>query len=390
MIIAHLADVHLGYRAYSRVTPDGRNQREADVADAFARTIDAISRLRPDLVLVAGDLFHSVRPSNAAIAAAFRGFTRLAERLDGSPVVIVAGDRETPRSADTTSILELFREIGGVVVVTERVESLRFDALGAEVVAVPHAALAGGRELRLPTPAAAAARVLVAHGRAAGGNAEALLGVASADGGATLPLALVEPAAWTYVALGHHPIAVEMAPNAWYAGSIERTSADPWSEVETGKGFVVFDTGTGKASFHPIATREVLDLPRVSARGLDTHAVDAAIRSVLRGTEGGLDGRIVRLVVTDLSRAGLRRLDGRALREARTAALHFLLDVRAPARTSAGSALLGARGVSLETQVESYLTDIWEPTMERIDRAGLVELARRYLEQASERGHGGV
>lgn len=390
MIIAHLADAHLGFRAYSRVTPDGRNQREADVADAFARTLDAVGALRPDLVLVAGDLFHSVRPSNAAISAAFRGFTRLAARLEGAPVVVVAGDRETPRSADTASILDLFREIQGVAVVTERVEALPFPALDAEVVAVPHAALAEMRELRLPASGGAGVRVLLAHGRLGGGRAEALPGGALADGGATLPPALIESGEWSYVALGHHPTAVEIAPNAWYAGSIERTSPDPWAEATSQKGFVLFDTGTGEASFQSIETRAVLDLPRVSARGLDAAAVDAAIQTVLREVEGGLDGRIVRLVVADLSRAGLRRLDGRVLREARAAALHFLLDARPPAASSTQSGLLAARGVSLESLVEGYLMEVWQPTMEGTDRATLVALARRYLEQASEGGHGGV
>ena len=35
MRIAHLADLHLGYRQYHRQNPNGINQREADVANAF-------------------------------------------------------------------------------------------------------------------------------------------------------------------------------------------------------------------------------------------------------------------------------------------------------------------------------------------------------------------
>ncbi len=83
MRIAHLADLHLGFRAYHRVTPRGINVREADVADAFRRAVARVCDLRPDLVLVAGDIFHTVRPSNTAIAEAFRHFSILTERLPG-------------------------------------------------------------------------------------------------------------------------------------------------------------------------------------------------------------------------------------------------------------------------------------------------------------------
>ena len=77
MRIAHLADVHLGFRQFQRLDATGVNQREADVAGAFRRAIDAVIEQRPDAVLIAGDLFHSVRPTNRAIIEAFAGLRRL-------------------------------------------------------------------------------------------------------------------------------------------------------------------------------------------------------------------------------------------------------------------------------------------------------------------------
>ena len=119
MKIAHLADLHLGYRAYHRVNARGGNMREADVADAFRQAVNRIMELRPDLVLVAGDVFHTVRPSNTAIADAFRQFSLLADRLPDVPIVMIAGNHDSPRSADTGNILNLFREIDGVRVVCD-------------------------------------------------------------------------------------------------------------------------------------------------------------------------------------------------------------------------------------------------------------------------------
>lgn len=386
MIIAHLADVHLGYRAYARLTRDGRNQREVDVAEAFGRAVQAIAGLRPDLVVVAGDLFHSVRPSNAAIAAAFRGISTLAAELAPSPIVVVAGDRETPRAADTSSILELLREIPRVHAVTGGVEQLSFTELDLEVVAIPHAALLGDGHPVLPEPTEAATRVLVAHGHVVGG-----VGGGSAspsDGGASIDASVIEGGRWDYVALGHLPAATEVAPNVWYAGALEHTSPDPWTTAGAERGLVAFDTAAGAATFHPLPTRTVLDLPRVSARGLDAAGVSRAIESVLREVPGGLRGKIVRLVVTDLPRSELRRLDGEVLRAARAEALHFLLEARPPPRPTPAT-VLSARGATLESQVEEYLGRVWEPTMDGIDRATLVRLARGYLAEATDGGGAG-
>ena len=112
MKLAHIADPHLGIRQYHRQTPAGINQREADVASAFRAAIDGVIAARPDAVVVAGDLFHSVRPTNAAIVFAFRQFQRLREALPDAPIVLIAGNHDTPRSVETGSILRLFEELG--------------------------------------------------------------------------------------------------------------------------------------------------------------------------------------------------------------------------------------------------------------------------------------
>ena len=99
MRIVHLSDIHLGYRQYQRLTAGGINQREADVAGTFRRAIDAVIELRPDLIVVGGDVFHSVRPSNPSILHAFAQFSRLRSALPETVIVMVAGTIAT----ETTS-----------------------------------------------------------------------------------------------------------------------------------------------------------------------------------------------------------------------------------------------------------------------------------------------
>lgn len=408
MLIAHLADLHLGFRAYHRVTPRGVNAREADVTGALQQAVEKLVRLRPDLVLVAGDVFHTVRPSNTAIADAFRLFASLAARLPDAPIVVIAGNHDSPRSSDTGNILSLFREIPGMVVVTDDAETVHLEALETSVLCLPHNALArrwneqaavtpagepepdsspAERILLEPDPVAKL-NLLMLHGTVSGRAAEGKVRYVSEYGGVAVADTAIGPERWDYVALGHYHIATELAPNMWYAGGTERTSTNIWME-EGPKGFLTYDTAARAATFHPLETRPVIDLARLSARGLSAAEVDEAILRSVEGIPGGLEGRIVRLVVTDIPRHLVRELNHRRIREYKAQALHFHLDARPPeVRRIVGS---GApmRRQTLREQVEGYLTRHWTPSSETIDRERLVRLATSYLDRVEDPGSDG-
>ena len=133
MKIAHLADVHLGFRQFHRLTTNGINQREVDVAQAFRAAVDGMIEAAPDLVVVAGDLFHSVRPTNTAILDSFNQFSRLRAALPTTPIVVVAGNHDTPRSIETGSILRLFEALGDVHTVSDAPRELAFPSLDCVV-----------------------------------------------------------------------------------------------------------------------------------------------------------------------------------------------------------------------------------------------------------------
>ena len=77
MRLVHLSDLHLGFRQYQRLTPGGINQREADVARSFQTAIDRTIELRAELVLVGGDVFHNVRPTNPPLGKYFDDVLRM-------------------------------------------------------------------------------------------------------------------------------------------------------------------------------------------------------------------------------------------------------------------------------------------------------------------------
>ncbi len=385
MKIAHLADLHLGYRAYHRMNARGGNMREADVADAFRQAVNRIVELRPDLVLVAGDVFHTVRPSNTAIADAFRQFSLLADRLPDVPVVMIAGNHDSPRSADTGNILNLFREIDGVRVVCDECRTIRLPEIDTSILCLPHVALSTGEAVEMEPDPGSRHNVLMLHGSIEGETADAKLRYISEYGGAVIPEGRIDPTRWDYVALGHYHLCVDLAPNMWYAGGLERTSANIWFERED-KGFLVYSTRTGRAEFEPVQTRPMIDLPRIEAGGLGAEELDEAIRAAVERIPDGLRGKIVRLVIHDVPRAVVRGLNHKRIREWKAEAVHFHLDARPPEVRRRRDANAPVRRQTLQEQVASYLRKDWKLRDPRVEREPLVEMGVSYVDRTVEEG----
>src|SRR5918999_5137062 len=104
--IAHISDTHLGYTRYAKLCPrTGRNQREIDVQEAYARAVDAILERDVDLVIHSGDVFDSVRPATHVIIGFLKQTARITARAS-IPYLVAAGNHETPRLRTTTAALE--------------------------------------------------------------------------------------------------------------------------------------------------------------------------------------------------------------------------------------------------------------------------------------------
>jgi exonuclease SbcD len=383
--LVHLADLHLGYRQYQRLTPRGINQREADVAQSFTRAIDKVIELAPEVVLIAGDVFHQVRPTNTAILHAYLQFARLRAALPQTEVVMIAGNHDTPRAAETGCILRLFAPLG-INVVEAEPRALEFPELDLSVLAVA--------DNQYPRPKLVPAgtrrwNVLLLHG-----EVEGMLGpFAATHEMATeeIPQEDLHASRWDYIALGHYHVYRRMAPNQFYSGSLDYTSTNSWGErIEEemagvpGKGIIEHDLATGTHTFHALQpSREFVDLPMVSARGLTTEEVNARIAAMVDACPGGIDDKVVRLVIRDLPRHITRQLDHKQLREFRRRALHFHLDTRRPEIIrSVGHGAPGRRP-SLADFVRDKLRERMVPA--DVDRDALVTLGLRYLKDAEER-----
>ena len=383
MKIAHIADPHLGIRQYHRQTPAGINQREADVAQAFRLAIEGAIEARPEVVVVAGDLFHSVRPTNGAIVFAFRQFQRLRDALPDTRVVLIAGNHDTPRSTEMGSILRLFEEVG-VDVAADESRRLVYPELDLSVLAVPHHALVGPEPLELRPEGSQRFQVLVLHAEVDGVFPFDRSGVEY--GGALLGMREVTAPDWSYVALGHYHVQYCVAPRVWYAGSLDYVSPNLWGELadesnkgQSGKGWLLADLETGKVERRPVPlAREILDLEPVEADLLSAAAVNALIAGRVAAVRGGVQDKIVRLLVRDIPRHVARELDHAAIRGLKSTALHFHLDLRRPeVRRTVGVGSPGRRQ-TLPELVRQFLQN--RPLPAELDREAFVRLGDNLID----------
>lgn len=386
MKLAHLADPHLGIRQYHRQTSAGVNQRESDVAQAFRAAIDDVIACAPDAIVIAGDLFHSVRPTNAAIVFAFRQLQRLREALPEAPVVLIAGNHDTPRSSETGSILRLFEEIG-IHVADAEARRLRFPELDLSILAVPHQALVVEEQPALHPEGSERYQVLVLHGELEGAFSPYSAGWEY--GGAIVPASVIRFKEWSYVAWGHFHIRKQVADRAWYAGAPEYTSANIWGEPREerelgvqGKGWLLVDLDTGIPEARPIPTaRRVLDLGPIHGEGLDRDELNAEIAGAVAQVSGGITGQIVRIVAYDVPRVIARELNHAQIREWKAEALHFQLEVRPPDRErSVGQGAPGTRQTLAEL-LEGYLRQRLLPS--EVDRDAFVHAGVDLLREAT-------
>jgi hypothetical protein len=374
MRIAHLADIHLGYRAYNRTTRFGLNVREADVFNGFRQALGRVAEIAPDLVVIAGDMFHVVRPSNLTIDQTFREFVNFRMR-SRAPIVLIGGNHDSPRSTDTGCILDLFKNIPDTYIVHNEFQAVELPSLDTTVYCLCHRAVPMLSSLKVEPNPASKYNVLTVHGTLEG------VGKHFHDMGTPITRSQIIHDGWDYIALGHYHVFEKMDDRCYYSGSLDYTSPNIWAELGVPKGFVEFDLDNRElVKFHEMKTREVVDLRAIDAEGMSAAQVNDVIMHRVAGIHGGHEEKIVRLVVENVPRAIVPDLDYRTIRQIRMEALHFDLQLRPPKRaglaTREGDSQHTAR--PLEEEWREFAKDY--PLPGEVERESMVAKGVTYLE----------
>jgi DNA repair exonuclease SbcCD nuclease subunit len=158
----HVADLHLGYEQYNLAT------RREDFDRTFHEVVDKTIDLKPDFMIIAGDLFHQARPSNAALENAIKNFSRLKEA--DIPILAVDGSHDAAPNVITGTILNPL-DSAGLIYYLPRHEAACWDNGNCYVYGIPNfrtrfrteAQLPSFYDIKKPKPRSDAFNIFVFH-----------------------------------------------------------------------------------------------------------------------------------------------------------------------------------------------------------------------------------
>ncbi len=371
MKIIHFSDTHLGYQAFDRVTDEGINAREQDVYDAFERVIDRILATRPDLVIHSGDFFHRPSPSNRALTFGLEQLRRLGQA--GIPIVIIAGNHETPKTIYNAPILRALRTLDQVFPVFGA-QWEKFEFGPVTVHGVPH--INDNRlllqELERLEPEPNQFNILMLH---------TSLGkryLMEEYGEQVFPAEFeTKLAGFQYISLGHwHDCqSVGLHTCAWYSGSTERLSD---TEIGSEKGFLLLDIqpdNACKVTFEAIRTRPWLRWERNACHEVSVAELEAELQ--LFKENNPAQGAIISLTFNDIRPEQTLELGNLHLRQIFPEAFQLI-----PRRKTFSDRAF-VRGIeanqfdSLDQVFADYLRSKY--TEDEVMAAKLVERAKRYF-----------
>jgi DNA repair exonuclease SbcCD nuclease subunit len=319
MKILHLADTHLGFSAYRKVTERGINQRELDAYSAFKEFIDYAVKTKPDLIIHAGDLFDSVRPNNRAITFAIKQILRISKAE--IPMIIISGNHEQPKLKETGHIFSIFDHMTNIFpVYNEKYESFDFEISSEKIKihTLPQSTSKDDyiKQVKAVTPDKDFEyNVFVSHGSVTGVQNYSMNEFNE----------LIIPARslskdFTYIALGHFHRYTKISNNTFYAGSTERLT---FTDAPDKKGFIEIDLSKKglKTKFLELKNRPMVDVKPIKCSNLKIDEVMKKIRQTVKQIDP--KQKTVRMTLDEIPSHIYRGIDFNELKKQTSNAIHF-------------------------------------------------------------------
>jgi DNA repair exonuclease SbcCD nuclease subunit len=323
--------------------------------------------LKPDFCVHTGDLFDSPRPSNRNISLAIEQFSRVVEQ--GIPIVVIAGNHETPRTRQLGHVLALFDFFPGI----HSVHQPRYTVVrlgGVAVHAVPQCPTADHFEAELAkaTPASDADHnLLLLHG--------AIASIPEFSRG-DFNEQFIDPATleeFDWVALGHYHNYAEVAPNAAYSGSTERFS---FAEADHRKGFLIVEMEGAKTRFVELPSRDMIEVV-IRPSTLASDDLNAEIADLCRKIEPG--DKIVKFKVEGFDVSSAESVDFKTFFDLTREAVHSSIEVL-PQDSESIAYSPSSHLSRLSDEFQSYLALL--PGLKEEERREIEALGLEYLSLA--------
>lgn len=323
MRFVHIGDSHLGLSQFNRLADDGVNLREQLVYTNFLDGIDAIIRVRPDALVHAGDLFHSVRPKTLAYTTALEALSRLGDA--GIPLLVIAGNHDMKKSRYTTSPFEVLEYHSTPIHAGYRYRYEPVEIGGTRFHLIPNLLLPAQyrEEFDRIELLRNGRNVLVTHGLASTLRDHRLGTVMEHEIDATML-----SSEFDYIALGHYHGQEQVADNAWYCGSQEYIS---YAEIGDTKGGLLVDLDRESVDHLDLPCTPMIDLGELECASLSPREVGEEIAERAIGAADSARPAMATITLTGTSRRMLQSMDPGILQDARSCLLDMKIVVRSEA-----------------------------------------------------------
>ena len=379
MLIGHISDTHLGFRAYARTHASGVNQRSIDVVGTFRANLASMLEFNPDVVVHAGDFFHMVRPDNDAIFQGVKAVSEFQAQRGGRPFILTGGNHDSPKTIGG-NIQRLFTLIPGVMFASNMAERFDIPEIDTEVLCIPSNSLVAREDVALRPTLGRRYSILCVHGMATQALPKAVE-LKHAD----FDVNELHTNLFTYTALGDYHVHAPYAANCCFAGSTDYTTTNIWDETGTPKGWVLFDTEVGQLQHVAVPTRAVIDLPVIDADGIsidDIHAMMAAAATF------DVPMPIVRQKIVNVHPDDRKRIfAGPCVRDIMARCLNYQVATAAPTRDK-GTGVVTPTAPGAAVASAGSIENLWQEQAEAaslpasVDRGAFINAGLDLLRQA--------
>lgn len=315
MPLIHIADTHLGRASFNKLAEDGSNLRETLIYENIQDAIQKIIDEKPDALVHAGDWFDAVKPKTKAYTVTLECLEWLQEA--GIPLVMIAGNHSMQKTQHTTSPFEVIARSNMVhAAYSFRYQKVELGDTMFHLVPnmlCPEDYHTACREIEISK---SHNNVLVTHGLATTIRDKRLSTVAEFELDSEI---LTDK--FDYIALGHYHGQMQVAPNAWYSGSIEHLT---YGEIADKKGGIEVDLGRHEVSHLSLVRSPMRDC------GVIDCTQEGDIAFAIEDQIGLLDGRNDQMfqITLDFKDQPVKALPPDALKEIRDQVLDLKIRVR--------------------------------------------------------------
>ena len=367
MRFIHFSDTHLGYSDYNKIDPQtGINQREQDFYNAWENVINQITHADVDFVLHAGDLFHSTRPTNRAIAVALEGIQKINDA--GIPFVLISGNHSTPKIRATGSIFESI-DLFPNVFTAYKSKYEKFQIGDCTIHCIPHCSLSDELEIafqQIEIDNGSPYNILTSHGSWTGEKSFSM--------GEFNEQRLQDPEQnehiqFDYIALGHYHKHIKIKPHVVYSGSTEHTS---FNEAGNTTGYMIVDLEKGESIYHKTSCRPMVKLEAIDCSEFNSAQIYAELEKL---TAPELDDALVSLSLLNVQHDTLVKLENREIDNIFSKVFQLKISISqmlTPGKTMGKDLNMGALPVEFERYIDEIETG--ELEKDRLKSMGLLYL----------------